>query len=502
MNKKKYISYFYLIIIFSTVSIAFNDSSLIENNHIIESADDDTLTIVTRHDLTITDEFKDRFLATSEAQALNITDIDFRQATTDAGWKTLLENSSYSVDLAWGGGPDLFDKMISLDLLYPINPVNNSELYSVIDESVPATLVSVPMKRFSDSGDLLWVANTISSYGITVNHDFLETHDLPVPVNWSDLANPVYYISPSVTTLAMGDPPLTTSHTRIYQFILQAFGWDEGWSLLTRMAGNADVYPGSVQVDVAIRQEAAGIALTIDFYGIVANRENPSCEYIIPEDYSLIMGDPIALAANVDDYDAAVAFIKYVVSPEGQAAWMTPGLDRLPVNASAFDTPEGSTYTYMQTLYTNTIQKQGFAFNLTLATSNLDTTIYYFHNTITQQLTLLRNTWGEIATRFKNGLLSNDCFLNITDQLGVPGMTLQESIDWNEQYTTDAHFAATKDSEWRTFAISKYNRLYFFDDGFCDITPTPTTSTNWLISIVTLIVIPILATKRRKNRWF
>ncbi|MCK5141354.1 MAG: hypothetical protein KAQ70_04100, partial [Candidatus Heimdallarchaeota archaeon] len=87
----------------------------------IASPDAISLTIVTRHDTTIQAAFQTAFLATPRAIELGITDLDFRQATTDDGWKKLLEDPSKSVDLAWGGGPALFNTMNNWGLLKPID---------------------------------------------------------------------------------------------------------------------------------------------------------------------------------------------------------------------------------------------------------------------------------------------------------------------------------------------------------------------------------------------
>jgi len=415
--------------------------------------------IVTRHDVTLTNAYEAAFLATPEAIALGITDIDFRQASTTDGWKKLLEDPAKSVDLAWGGGPALFNTMENWGLLKHIDPVTDAALFTTINDSVPAELANANMKSFAPNGSLIWAANAISSFGFTVNHDFLDTHGLPVPNSWEELASPTYYISPSVKAISIGDPPLTTTNTKIYQIIQQGFGWDEGWSIITRMAGNSGIYTGSVATRAAVVSGEVGIALTIDFYGVIAQGENPDCEYIIPEGQSIVNGDPIAMGINIDDYDAAAAFLTYVNTPEGQSIWLTEGIDRLPVIEAAFQTPLGQLNPELYALFNRTLDNVGIDFNETLATANLDTTMYYFHNTITQTHTLLRNTWGEMVTQLGDGTINITYFNELVEDLGVPGMTLQESVDWNTQYQNDDLFAATKDGEWRTFAQTKYNTI-------------------------------------------
>ena len=493
-----------LLVTFTAGSMIFMSNAGFESPIIGDpETDATTLTIVTRHDVTITDEFKSRFLATPEAVAAGITDIDFRYATTDDGWKTYLENEALSVDIAWGGGPSLFNTMDNWGLLYHIDPVTDAELFTALNDSVPMTLAGAGMKKF-DADNIVWVASAISSFGFTVNHDFLDQYGLPVPTTWEELATRTYYISDSVKAVSVGDPPLTTSNTRIYQIVLQAFGWEEGWKILTRMGANAGIYPGSVDTRAAVVNGEVGIAMTIDFYGVIAHRENDACEYIIPDGQSIVNGDPIALAKNVDDYDEAVVFLKWVSGVEGQTAWMAEGLDRLPVNDSAFYTPEGSTHTELWALYNETLDNEGIPFDEELATSNLDTTIYYWHNTIEQRHNLLRNTWGTLVTQFEDGDINATFYNELKNQIGVPCMTLNESIDWNTEYQTNSTFQAEKDAEWRIYAKDQYCDILEALGEPCGTTPTtdPTDTPFAFIPAImsTLFVATVTLIYRKKRK--
>ena len=415
-----------------------------------------TLTIVTRHDTTIMEVYEDAFIASPLAQTLGVTSIDFRQATTDDGWKKLLEDPSRGVDLAWGGGPALFNTMDNWGLL---KHIDNTTLLDYIRANVPDEIAGARMISNDSSDNIIWVANAISSFGFTINEEFLDDYGLPVPTTWEELASPTYYINPSVKAISMGDPPLTTSNTRIYQIILQAFGWEEGWSIITRMGGNAGIYPGSVDTRAAVVNGEVGIGMTIDFYGVIAKRENENTRYIIPEGKSIVNGDPIALGKHVDNLAAAEAFIQYLLSAEGNAVWMTEGLDRLPVNVDAFSTPLGLTRTDIYKLYNDTLENESIDFNETLSTANLDSTIYYFHNTITEVHDKLRQTWGEMVTQLREGDITEETFNDLVDDLGEVNMTLEESIEANEAFIADPILASELESQWRSFARSKYNGI-------------------------------------------
>jgi ABC-type Fe3+ transport system substrate-binding protein len=474
-DKMKKIAVLVFVLTLLVGSTIILTDALIDKNSELIKQDTITLTIVTRHDVTIQNEFANKFLASPRAIELGIVDLDFRGATTDAGWRALLQDPAVGVDLAWGGGPALFNTMENWGLL---KHIDNQTLIDYINANVPDEIAGAQTKSNDTSGHFIWVANAISSFGFTINLDFLTQYGLPVPNTWEELASPTYYIDDSVKAVSMGDPPLTTSNTRIYQIILQAFGWETGWSIITRMGGNAGIYPGSVDTRAAVVSGEVGIGMTIDFYGVIAKRENPNTEYIVPQGQSIVNGDPIALGINVDDLEAAEAFLQYLFSAEGQTVWMTEGLDRLPVNDDAFQTPYGQTRTDLYALYNETLANEAIPFNETLSTTTLDTTIYYFHNTITERHNLLRKTWGEMVTQLRNADIDSSTFQQYVVDLGAVNISsFEEAEAINEEFIGSPTVAAEYEAKWRQFAKLKYDAIYCELTDTCG-TETPTSPTN------------------------
>jgi ABC-type glycerol-3-phosphate transport system substrate-binding protein len=125
-------------------------------------------------------------------------------------------------------------------------------------------------------------------------------------------------------------------------------GWIEGLRLLQLVGANARYFTDTSQkppIDVAAGNCAAGMC--IDFYGrqqaeAVDRRDGPGrLGYVSPPGGTSYSVDPVALLRGAPHRAVAVAFIEYVLSPEGQAVWNlrpgTPGgperfaLRRLPV---------------------------------------------------------------------------------------------------------------------------------------------------------------------------
>lgn len=330
-----------------------------------------TITVLTRHDVAIHGAYEPAFLASDFAVENNIVDILWK--TQDGGfWDDVI--AAGGVDILWGGGPTLFDQMQRDGNLEALNWTSVMEIV----DRVPDEIAGADMKRLDGAGDVIWVAAAISSFGFTVNHAFLDDYTLPTPTNWTDLAQPIWGSLLPTATIAMGNAPKTTSNTRIYEIITQGMGWDTGWVTMARMAGSARLYQGSVQTQSAAENQEVGISMSIDFYGYNTQLNNPDCEYILPEGETIVNGDPIAIVKDTPKMDLAEGFLDFVLSPEGQAVWLTPGISRMPILGSAFQTPYGLTFPDMYAIYNETLLNQGIDFNDTLSLSiNTAFTAYF-----------------------------------------------------------------------------------------------------------------------------
>lgn len=222
--------------------------------------------------------------------------------------------------------------------------------------------------------DGLWLGTVLSAYGIIFNRDSL--HRLGIGrdlAEWTDLADPRL-----CGEVGLADPTKSGSVAKAFENILQQQmqrrlkanaadearavrdGWDDGMKIIQLIGANARYFTDSSQkppIDVAAGNCAAG--LCIDFYGrqqqeAVRRRapqvptpvagDHPDAErvgYVSPVGGSVASVDPIALLRGAPHRAAAVAFIEYALSLEGQKLWNlrpgTPGgperfaLRRMPV---------------------------------------------------------------------------------------------------------------------------------------------------------------------------
>jgi ABC-type Fe3+ transport system, periplasmic component len=227
-----------------------------------------------------------------------------------------------------------------------------------------------------------WMGTVLSSYGIVVNLDALKRLGVELPTRWDDLKNPRLF-----GEVALADPTKSGSIAKAFENVIQQQmqrrltelmaqqpdatpeqlkqieqraveeGWTEGLRLMQLIGANSRYFTDSSQkppIDVAQGNAAAGMC--IDFYGrqqqeAIERRDGPGrIAYVSPVGGSVNSVDPIALLRGAKNRAAAVAFIEYVLSMDGQKLWNfepgTPGgperfaLRRLPVRRDFYEKTE------------------------------------------------------------------------------------------------------------------------------------------------------------------
>ncbi len=432
--------------------------------------DEYTLHILTRHSVAIQNVYETEFLATSYAINNSITDIEW-QDPWDSEWPDILDAGW--ADVVWGGGPTVFDNLIEDEYLEPLT----STLMAAASGRVPDTYAGIDLKRESE-GDLMWVSAAVSSFGITVNDYFLDMYDLPngtVIANWTDLAGYEFgqYL-PLLPTVALANAPRSSSNRRCYEIMTQGYGWDEGWSYLTRIAGNGLMPGGSSDVKAAVDNGAVGAAMSIDFYGYQSARDRPGIvSYITPEDYTIVNGDPIAIASTSTQKDLAEVFVNWVLSAEGQAVWLNPECLRIPVIAAAFDEPiqDAELHALLLQAFNDMDETGGFDFNDTLSAITSYAYRYYFEAVLHDVQAELVDCWSTIVQARYDGILDDAgvetyadmmaAMLNAAAINGTYGFTggefdLDKAIELNSGIKYDSTVKAHFKSEWSAAAIAQY----------------------------------------------
>ena len=372
------------------------------------------LKVITRHMSDILVKTEKAFLESEYAEKYNIVDIRWIPQGPPLWVDTV--KSAGDIDVAWGGGPVLFDILVEEGLLAPLE---GSELEPVLAK-IPDEISGSPMKRYDEEGNLVWVASAIASFGFTINEEYLEAHGLPEPDEWADLASEIYAATLPSPSVGCADATKSTSNTRMYEIILQRYGWEKGWIVITLLAANSRIFDQSGLVRDAVMRGDVGVGITIDFYGYTAQLQNPACKYIIPKDGSIVNGDPIALLKTSKHPEAAKAFIAWILSVEGQKIWLDPNINRLPANPEVFDTPEGMERSDLREMYETTLEASVIEFSDELARSYERSLQWFFHATLVRAQDKLQRAWMELVKAKAEGRITEEQFEELVVELASP----------------------------------------------------------------------------------
>ncbi len=349
--------------------------------------------------------------------------------------------------------------------------INSSDVMKVLKD-IPKEIAGSPMIKTDKEGHIKWIAAAIASFGFTINKAKLKEYGLPTPQKWIDLASPDFAVTLPTPMVGVADPTKSTSNTRMYQIILQIYGWEKGWEIITRMAANARIYDQSGLVRDAVIRGDIAVGITIDFYGYTAQLQNPKeCKYILPKDGTIVNGDPIAMLTTTKHPLAAQAFIAWVLSPEGQALWMNPKINRMPINPKVFtETPQGRARPDLKAAYERTLHAASIKFNETLAEETVHSMRWFYYATLTQAHNTLQKVWREIALAYLHGKITKDQFNKLIDDLANPDkfqfkdpatgktltFTLKVAIALNNKIFNDVNYRNKLIAEWTKLAKERY----------------------------------------------
>jgi iron(III) transport system substrate-binding protein len=236
------------------------------------------------------------------------------------------------------------------------------------DEVIPQSFTGEPY--WDKQG--LWVGDVLSSYGMIYNLDSLKRLGIDAePRAWDDLQNPKLQ-----GEVALCDPTKSSSIAKAFENVIQqhihrnwdrlmretgrdraaleqqavAEGWISGLRLLQRIGANARYFTDTSQKpSIDVIQGNSAVGMCIDFYGRGSHQAEARgidgtsrrLGYYSPPDGTVLSPDPMGVLRGAPHPDAALAFMEYALSMDGQKLWNfkpgTPGgteryeLRRLPI---------------------------------------------------------------------------------------------------------------------------------------------------------------------------
>ena len=213
------------------------------------------------------------------------------------------------IDIFFGGGMDPFMEIADMGLCstyrLPVDLLNR----------LPRKIGGVPLY----DPDYRWYGATLAGFGIVYNRAVLELVKLPIPRTWADLGDARLF-----SWVGSGDPRSSGSVHMAYELMLQAYGWERGWEVITTLGANVRNFTsGGSQApkDVAVGEVAYG--LSIDFYAWaqVSQAGEEFIGFTMPDNLTIVNPDGVAILKGAPNRPAARRFVEFVMSDAGQKLW-------------------------------------------------------------------------------------------------------------------------------------------------------------------------------------
>jgi hypothetical protein len=110
----------------------------------------------------------------------------------------------------------------------------------------------------------------------------------------------------------------------MYEIILQGYGWEQGWTMLQRIARNVRHFSGGasqIGKEVALGELIYGIAIDTYAGDIIRTVGHERLGYTLPRDFAAINGDAIGMLKGAPNPVVGSAFIEFLLSEAGQRIW-------------------------------------------------------------------------------------------------------------------------------------------------------------------------------------
>ena len=226
-----------------------------------------------------------------------------------------------------------------------------------------------------------------SSVGFMWNRQVLRESKVPEPTEWEDLAHPDFY-----SRLAISTPSRSGTNHLIVESLLQGMGWEQGWRFLLLAAGNLETITArSFSVPDGVADGRFGAGLVIDFLAInkMYRNENVGFSYGKPV---FLMPAGIAVLEKGQNVQEAKAFIRFILSAQGQSILLSPSIGRLPVSRDAFSPEAPIKHPLLELIQADSVRPYGTE----LSRMRYPLVNALFDQLITYRLLERRQIWKEL----------------------------------------------------------------------------------------------------------
>jgi len=407
--------------------------------------------VLTPHPEEIRQEFEAGFSKWHKARHGEPVRIEWRDVGGSGEAQRFVESEFASkpagigIDVFFGGGPEPFLALGDRKLVETHRPP--AEVFDGLGRQANGAEVFDP--------GLGWFGACLSSFGILENTRVQRLVGLPLVERWDQMADPKL-----VGWIGAGDPRLSGTMNNMYEAFLQAYGWEKGWELLTRIAGNVrqfDRLSSSTAKEALLGQVA--YAFCIDYYGFIQIEAAGSTNmtFVLPKDFVSISPDGIAILKGAPHREVAGRLLDFVLGDAGQALWMLPAghadgplrhsLVRLPVRPSLYQKYAGQSPIPVNPF---TVETE-FRYNARIARARRDIVRNLFGSLIVDCHSDLVQAWRRVIAAG-----TPEAAVRL---LGAVPMTEAEALAVAKGEWSQAEARNRLKAGWQAWAQEKYRRL-------------------------------------------
>lgn len=414
-------------------------------------AAEDTLVVLSPHNESIRWEFEHGFAEWCATHIGKRIDIDWRVIGGSSESIRFVQSEfarkpdGIGIDIFFGGGQEPY---------YELSERGWAAPYRLPDEELSGLAPDVAGIELR-AADYSWYGAAISSFGILENLRVQRLAGLRGITRWEQLADPALR-----NWVGAGDPRGSGTMLVMFESFLQARGWDTGWQMLSRIAGNTrrfDRISSTTAKDAAVGESA--YALAIDFYAFnqIAAAGKTNLHFVLPSDFAAINPDGIAILRGAPHRQAAELFLRYVLSEEGQQLWLLPrghpagptrySIERMPVRPALY-----AKYRAVSNVEVSPFDlPSGFRYDARLAQQRRGVVSSLAGALFVDVHADLKRAWGAVIAR---GLKPAE----LADLGSVP-LTEAEAAALSREGWRDPATRNSLKTEWQIWAEAKYRRI-------------------------------------------